>query len=143
MRFSKKEAGFHIEGFPDAIKVIALRRKLPRQLASYALHPSDLRKSLAILESINGQDDDLIHEALWHQTIVVYIKCFHPSGARMQLDEKKVYRTESGEALEAFRYFLALRNKTLSTTRTASRSACPEPFSTSEVTNPKSLRLSV
>jgi hypothetical protein len=115
LRFSKTDAGFHIEGFPDAVKVIKLRGKPAARLASYSLHSSDLERALSILESINkfAPDQQLVQEALWHQAIVTYIKCFRPSEARYQLSEKKVYKEESPEALEAFRYLLAVRNKNI------------------------------
>ena len=113
--FSKKDTGFHIEGFPDAAKVIKLSGKLSDQLAAYALHHSDLRKALLILESINGIDPSshVVREALWHQAIVTYIKCFRFSESRMQLDEKKIYKGDPPEAFDAFRYFVALRNKSI------------------------------
>jgi hypothetical protein len=115
LRFSKTDAGFHIEGFPDAVKVIKLDGKLAAQLASYSLHHFDLGRSLSILESINKVDPEqyVIREALWHQAIVTYIKCFRSSEARYQLSEKKVYKEEPPEALEAFYYFLAMRNKNI------------------------------
>ncbi len=105
--FSKKDTGFHIEGFPDAVKAIKLDGKLAWQLASCSLHRYDLKNSLAILESINGIDESahIIRELLWHQAIVTYIKCFRSGKARTRLNEKKIYREEPAEALEAFEYF--------------------------------------
>jgi hypothetical protein len=113
--FSRTDAGFHIEGFPDAVKVIKLRGKLAARLASYSLHSFDLKRALRILESINkfGADQQMVQEALWHQAIVTYIKCFRPSEARYRLSEKKIYKEEPPEAFEAFRYFLAVRNKNI------------------------------
>jgi hypothetical protein len=115
LRFSKTDAGFHIEGFPNAVKVIKLDGKLAAQLSSYSLHHFDLGRALSILESINEVDPEqyVIREALWHQAIVTYIKCFRPSDARYQLDEKRLYKKEPSEALEVFYYFLAMRNKNI------------------------------
>lgn len=113
--FSKTNAAFHIEGFPDAVKVIKLDGKLAGQLASYSLHHFDLRRSLSILESINEIDPEqyVIREALWHQAIVTYVKCFRRSEARHQLNENKIYKGEPSEALEVFRYFVSMRNKNI------------------------------
>jgi hypothetical protein len=115
LSFCKTEIGFHIEGFSDAIKVIQLDGPLAAQLAAYSLHHFDLRRALDILESINhvNADQHVTREALWHQAIVTYIKCFRPSEARGQLDERKVYKGEPPEARESFRYFLAIRNKNI------------------------------
>ena len=48
------DSGFHINGFPDAIKVIKLYGPKAQQLSELASHRNDLQIALASLEGING-----------------------------------------------------------------------------------------
>lgn len=113
LKTSKPKQGFHIEGFPDALKVITLNSKLSEQISSYALHKYDLNICLELLININQVDSNhaQLREALYHFAIVTFAKCFRQSKSRIQLNEKTVYKAEPKEALEAFGYFLDLRNK--------------------------------
>lgn len=109
-QFSQRDGGIHIEGFPDAVKVIALNDKKAERLAHMALHKSDLDFARASLEAINKTDNTVLREAAWRMAVVTLNKCFDGSARRSRLDAKAVY---GGDALglTIFRYFEALRNK--------------------------------
>ena len=109
---SKTEAGLHIEGFPDAVKVVSIDGHEAKRLADLSLHKSDLEFADACLDAINQapEEPNVIREALWRSAIVHYLKCFGNS-VRFQLAPKKIYKSEPPEALQAFNYFKSLRNK--------------------------------
>lgn len=109
---SQVDGRLHIEGFPDAAAVVALNGPKARRIADLALHRADLEFANGCLDSINDVPEDpyTIQEALWRSAITHYIKCFG-DGARFQLVAEKIYRTDPPEALQAFSYFKALRNK--------------------------------
>ena len=111
---SQTEAGFHIEGFPDAVKVIAIDGREAKRLADLSLHKEDLEFADACLDTINQTPEEpfVMREALWRSAIVHFLKCFG-NGARFQLAAEKIYKGESPEALMAFNYFKSLRNKHL------------------------------
>ena len=50
---TKSDAGFHVEGFPEAVKVLGLKSREAQRLADLALHNSDLEFSLSCLDGIN------------------------------------------------------------------------------------------
>lgn len=108
---TKNEKGLHIEGLPDAIKVVCIDNPEARRVADMALHRYDLSFTLECLEAINISPDkpSVIRQALWHSAIVHYLKCFQGSCARILLAESKVYNSKA--ALDAFNYFKNLRNK--------------------------------
>ncbi|MGH2500759.1 MAG: hypothetical protein ACRDF0_11825 [Candidatus Limnocylindria bacterium] len=101
--------GVHIEGFPDAVKVIALAPASSRETCDLALHIQDLDFAMNCLAAINGQTEWLLREALWRSAIVHFFKCFGDS-VRSRLLPEKVYSGDP-EGLEVFRYFRDLRNK--------------------------------
>lgn len=109
---SKTEAGLHIEGFPDAVKVVTINGPEAKWLADLSLHKEDLEFADACLDAINQTPESPIvaREALWRSAIVHFMKCFG-NGARFQLSAEKIYRGETKEALMAFEYFKGLRNK--------------------------------
>lgn len=111
---SKTDAGFHIEAFPDAVKVVAINGKKSKRLADLSLHRADLEFADACLDAINKAPEEprVIREALWRSAIVHFLKCFG-DGARFQLTPEKLYKGEPPEALLAFSYFKSLRNKHL------------------------------
>lgn len=111
---SKTPKGFHIEGFPDAVKVIRIDGPKARRLADLALHKSDLDFALECLKNINGVPDQpyVLRQALRRSAIVHFLKCFGASNSRFSLDSKKVYKGDAG-AMYPFRYFDNLRNKHL------------------------------
>lgn len=110
---SQRESVLHIEGFPDAVKVIAIEGPRSKRLADLALHKSDLEFADSCLDVINLSPEEpfVIREALWRAAIVHFIKCFGDSGARFQLSSTKIFKKEPPEALMAFEYFRHLRNK--------------------------------
>ena len=112
LAISNTETGLHIEGFPDAVKVVGIDGHEAKRLADLSLHKADLEFAYSCLETINQapEDPNVIREALWRSAIVHSLKCFGNS-ARFQLAPEKIYRTEPPEALTAFHYFKNLRNK--------------------------------
>lgn len=109
---SKTESGLHIEGFPDAVKVVTISGPEAKRLADLSLHKTDLEFADACLDAINQTPENpaVAREALWRSAIVHYIKCFH-SSARFKLSPEKIYKGETPEALVTFKYFFDLRNK--------------------------------
>ena len=111
---SKTEAGLHIEGFPDAVKVVVIDGQEAKRLADLSLHKADLEFADACLNAINQAPEEpkIMREALWRSAIVHFLKCFG-NGARFQLAPQKLYKGEPPETLLAFNYFKGLRNKHL------------------------------
>ena len=108
---------FHIDGFPDAAKLIAISplvKYLPQQLADMILHHADLRFAKECLEAISSPaaDSPLVAEALWRSAIVHYCKCFGEHGsARARLPYSKFL--PAGLPRDIHKYFMDLRNKHL------------------------------
>ncbi len=109
---SKTEPGLHIEGFPDAVKVVAITGPDAKRVADLSLHKVDLDFADACLDAINQVPENplVAREALWRSAIVHFMKCFGPS-ARFQLSAAKIYKGEPPGAKKAFEYFEDLRNK--------------------------------
>ncbi len=109
---SKTESGLHIEGFPDAVKVITINGPEAKRVADLTLHKEDLEFADSCLDAINQIPETPVvaREALWRSAIVHFMKCFGLS-ARFQLSAAKIYKGEPPEALMAFEYFKDLRNK--------------------------------
>jgi hypothetical protein len=108
------ENTFHIEGFPDAVKVLKITGPKSKRLADLALHKMDLDFALKCLETINNtpSEPSLLREVLWQASVIRFIKCFGGSYSRFSLDPKVVYKDDI-EAVEAFNFFLSLRNKNI------------------------------
>ena len=111
---SKTNSGIHVEGYPDAAKLIKLDGPDTKRLASLSLHRVDLELAVQCLEAINRVSDgsEVEREALWRSAIVAYFKCFQHSAARFQLREKDIYGAEP-DGLVAFKHLKALRDKHL------------------------------
>jgi hypothetical protein len=109
---SQTDTGLHIEGFPDAVKVVQIDGPKAKRLADLALHRSDLQFADACLDTINTVPGvpDVLREALWRSAIVHFVKCFGGASARFQLSAERIYKGEP-EGLVAFRNFRDLRNK--------------------------------
>src|SRR5688500_6411527 len=99
----------HIEGFPDAVKVVALDPANTRLICDLALHLQDLEFATGCLSGINSNTDGLMREALWRSAVVHFFKCFG-EGVRSRLVPEAIYQSDS-EGAEVFRYFRNLRNK--------------------------------
>ena len=112
---SQKNSVLHIEGFPDAVKVISIGGPLAKHLSDLALHKADLEFADKSLDAINLAPEEPFEfrEALWRSAIVHFLKCFGSSGARFQLSSKKILKAEPPEAQIVFDYFKNLRNKHL------------------------------
>jgi hypothetical protein len=111
------DSQFHIEGFPEAVKLIStasLVAHLPQQLADMILHHADLRFARECLETLSSPqvNSPLVAEALWRCAIVHYCKCFGKHGSRrVNLSYSKFLPV--GLPRDIHKYFLNLRNKHL------------------------------
>ena len=112
---SRSESGLHIEGFPNAVKILRVEGPRAKRLADLALHRADLDFAENCLDGINQvpEEPHFIREALWRSAIVHVLKCFGDSGARFQLSAETVLRGQPPEAMMAYNYFKGLRNKHL------------------------------
>lgn len=110
---TRVERGLHVDGFPDAVKLIQLEDPKARRISDLLLHRHDLEFADQCLEEINRAPSDLptVREALWRCAIVHFAKCFGNSRARFQLSRDKIYKWEPPEAKLAFDYFQNLRDK--------------------------------
>ena len=111
---TKTSEGFHIAGFPDAVKVLRLDGPKSKRLADLALHKSDLDFALECLEQISKVPEQpyVLRQALWRSAVVHYMKCFGNSESRFSLVAQQVYKSDEG-AVEPYKYFDSLRNKHL------------------------------
>lgn len=111
-QISKSDGGIHIEGFPDALKVIQIDGPRSKRLADLALHKEDIEFAIECLEAINQVPDKswVIKQSLWRAAVIHFIKCFGISESRFQLDANKIYRGNIS-ALDAFSFFKNLRDK--------------------------------
>jgi len=112
---SQKDTGMHVEGFPDAVKVVLIESPDAIRLSDLALHKTDLEFADSCLAAINMVPEEpyVLREALWRSAIVHFLKCFGSSRARFRLTTDEVLQGEPLEAMEAFKYFKALRDKHL------------------------------
>lgn len=111
LNFRCEDQGVHLEGFPDAVKLIKLRGPKAQRLADLGLHRSDLEFSAECLTAINRTTDKLIQQSLWRSAVIFYVKCFGDSASRFQLSPDRVYKSELPAALQTFQFFRELRNK--------------------------------
>jgi hypothetical protein len=112
---SQRDTGLHIEGFPDAVKVVHIDCPDAVRLSDLALHKKDLEFADRCLEAINtvSEEPDVLREALWRSAIVHFMKCFGGSKARFRMTTDDVLRGDPPEAMDAFKYFKSLRDKHL------------------------------
>ncbi len=103
-------SGFHIEGFPDAVKVAMLDGSKARRLTHLALHRADLLFARECLSALAGGHREPIRSALWISALVCYFKCFGQSNARGCLNASKIY-AHNEIALESFTFFKNMRDK--------------------------------
>jgi len=115
LEITQKGTEFHIEGFPDAEKVVRIHGPHAKRWSDLKLHMSDLDFAGACLDAINlaPEEPSIIREALCRSAIVHFFKCFGDSVARFQLAPTKVLAKEPPDAMTAFNYFKGLRNKHL------------------------------
>lgn len=107
---SWREGRLHIEGVPDAIKLVEIRGKKAKRLAHLALHRSDLDFAASCLEAINASDNEVIRASLWRSAVIFYIKCFVGGSQRSQIHASEIYKGDkSGQ--EIFQQFKHLRDK--------------------------------
>ncbi|MGC0798428.1 hypothetical protein [Pantoea agglomerans] len=111
-----KDGRLEINGIEGADKFVNLPKELSGDLSDYALHMTDLNIALGSLEAINKVailNEEVIQESLWRSAIVHFIKCFSQQNSRGKLIPEIVFATEPPEALQAFKFFKAMRNKNI------------------------------
>jgi hypothetical protein len=116
-------SGFRIEGYPDAVKVIALSGADAANLSDLALHLRDLEYCLACLEQLAIGASEPVQSALWEGAIVTFMKCFQRSN-RTALQRDTIY-TNNEIALECFDQIRLIRNKHLVHDENSLAQACP------------------
>jgi hypothetical protein len=113
--FTFEGGQIQINGFPDAVQVIAISSAIGKRLADLTLHRQDLRFAQECLESINRtpSDSGSLREALWRSAIVHFTKCFGKSKARESLRFDDIYGNTTTTALanDIFNYFKSVRDK--------------------------------
>lgn len=104
--------GFQIHDIPGGVQVIELDGPIAKRLSDLALHKQDLEFAKECLNEINSPNGQTkpIRTSLWLSAIIHLIKCFG-DGARFQLSAEKILKGQPKEALDAFEYFKAIRNK--------------------------------
>jgi hypothetical protein len=109
---SKTSSGFHVEGFPETVKLLKIEGPNAVRLSQLALHKHDLDFALECLTTINKVPNEpiVLREALWRAAVVHLLKCFGFSRSRFSLDPRIIYKDESLEQ-EVFDYFKSLRDK--------------------------------
>jgi hypothetical protein len=110
IQITSAATGIRVEGFPTAVKVIALQNKRAERLAHLALHRKDLQFALNCLARINQTPDEVLREAAWRSAVLSFVKCFVGGSRRSQLDMKAVY-AGNDDAKAAFSYIKNLRDK--------------------------------
>lgn len=112
---SKGPSGFHVEGVPDAIKLIRANGPIADRISGLALHQTDLRFADQCLDAINQfpESASMLRAASWRSAVMHFGKCFGSSAARFQLNENTIYKNEPALALEVYEYFKNLRNKNI------------------------------
>jgi hypothetical protein len=120
-----KDGALHIEGYPDAVKLIRLKGKKAKQLAHYAAHRLDLQNAKSYLDNMNPEHPEPINDALWRSAISTYIKCFTGGSARStKLFPENIYKNAPVK-MQAFQHFKHLRNKHLEHDENAYGQAIP------------------
>ncbi|AMC35433.1 hypothetical protein VN23_12820 [Janthinobacterium sp. B9-8] len=102
----------HIEGFPDAVRVIKLTGEKSKRLSHLSLHKMDLLFAESYFNAVtySYEDSGLIQESLWRSAIIFYIKCFGNSKSRGPLSAERIYRNNP-PALKTHKEFKHLRDK--------------------------------
>ncbi|MCJ2063693.1 hypothetical protein MKK63_13370 [Methylobacterium sp. J-088] len=110
-QISMKDGALHIDGYPDAVKLIRLTGKKAKQLAHYAAHRFDLQNSKSHLNNMKPDNPEAVNDALWRSAISTYIKCFTGGAARnTKLRAENIYESVPVK-MKAFQHFEHLRNK--------------------------------
>jgi len=107
------ETGLNIEGIPDAVAIVKVDGRIAQRISDLSLHKTELSFALECVTLLESHEThSILTEALWNTAITSFCKCFG-RGVRSPLSERKILKNKPPEALEAFRYFQALRNKHL------------------------------
>ncbi|WP_243987598.1 hypothetical protein [Methylobacterium sp. E-046] len=120
-----RDGALHIDGYPDAVKLIRLAGKKAKQLAHYAAHRFDLRNAKLYLDNMKSDNPEAVNDALWRSAITTYIKCFTGGSARStKLQPEPIYGNDAVKMM-AFWHFKHLRNKHLEHDENAYGQAIP------------------
>jgi len=103
---------FHLEGYPDAEKVVALAHPKAAWFTDLALHKNDLDFAADSLDGISRTSGELtfLQQVFWRSAIIHFMKCFDGSASRVPLDANTLYGAEA-VALQEYDQFRKLRNK--------------------------------
>jgi hypothetical protein len=108
---------FHILGFPNAVKVVAIKSDDAKKFAHLSLHRADLGFALEMLGLLSKQEGECtpIQQGLWRSAIIHYAKCFGRNKARTEtrLDSETIFKSCPPEAMVCHKYFKHLRNKNI------------------------------
>jgi len=113
--FTFRPDSFHIEGYPNADRVVKLTTPVGKRLADMRLHDSDLgfcERTMQIYGSTLRVEAGDLSRALWITVLTKFYSCFGTSASRASLDAKKVYAGKS-DAMRAFWYYQNMRNKNI------------------------------
>jgi hypothetical protein len=120
-RYEVKLVGdkFHVEGFPDAVKLISISDLAPnrsRELSNTASCRLDLIFAKACIDFLRTMHAaaPMLQDALWRGAIIYYCKCFAQRGSRRPLPYTKILPVipdSEVQPREIHKHFLALRNK--------------------------------
>ena len=128
---TKVDGGFHVEGFPDAVKLIRLDGPKAKRLADLALHRSDLVFAMECLEGINQVPEEpwVLREAIWRSAIIHVMKCYGSNDSRFNLNVDSVLKGDLA-GKEVFEFFQDLRNRHLVHDSNSYAQTLPGPSST-------------
>ncbi|MDE1671590.1 hypothetical protein [Nocardia gipuzkoensis] len=106
---------FHVDGYPDAVKLAQLDGSNRRvmQAAALASHVQDLEFAhSAVARLIQFPDDPpIVRESLWRAAIVAYWKAFDPSSKRFRRPLKPEDIYAAGLPRDNFEHFKKLRHQ--------------------------------
>jgi len=131
LTFTVTDRQFHLEGFPDAVKIVRLTGPKAQRLADLMLHQEDLDATLYYLDAINHvpDQDHRLREILWESAIVHLIKCFSDSESRFSLNTAQAYK-RTPERFKHLNISKVCGTNTSSTTTIHIRNVWSAPYST-------------
>jgi hypothetical protein len=107
------ESTVHIEGYPDAVRLVKLNTFVGKRLAALRLHQADLgfcQRVTQILDGAFTTPPNDLSNALWICVLTKFYSCFGVSKARFHLDPKSIY-AKLPDALITFEYYKHIRDK--------------------------------
>lgn len=110
-----RDGGVYFPGFPNAVKLAAIKSNDAKTFAHLSLHRADLGFALEMLDLLSKQEGECtrIQQGLWRSAIIHYAKCFGKNKARTRLDAETIFKSCPPEAMVCHRHFKHLRNKNI------------------------------